>query len=174
MARQDRTTARGLDERSRGKLAEAVGPRSSSSSDDRMTRIWRSLFLAELAATSNVTAACSAAGVSSARAYNARREEPDFALAWRNALFEGYELLELETLCRLRNGEVRGEERKHDIANAIRLLKAHAETMASERARREDLDEHEVLESIDQMIDQMRERAAANTALLSEDIDDEA
>ena len=174
MARQDRTTARGLDERSRGKLAEAVKAGSSPAEEDRITRIWRALFLAELAASSNVTAACLAAGVSSARAYNARREEPDFAVAWRNALFEGYELLELETLFRLRNGEARSEERKHDIANAIRLLKAHSETMASERARREDLDEHDVLDSIDRMIDQMRERAAANTAVLSEDTDDAA
>lgn len=87
---------------------------------------------------------------------------------------EGYDLLELETLFRLRNGKVRGEDRKHDIANAIRLLKAHSETMASERARREDLDEQDVLESIDRMIDQMRERAAANTALLAEDTDDAA
>lgn len=46
--------------------------------------------------------------------------------------------------------------------------------MASERARREDLDEQDVLESIDRMIGQMRERAAANTALLAEDTDDAA
>lgn len=68
MARQDRTTAHGLDERSRGKLADAIKAGSSPVDEDRITRIWHALFLAELAASSNVTAACVAAGVSSARA----------------------------------------------------------------------------------------------------------
>ena len=68
MARQDRTTAHGLDERSRGKLADAIKAGSSPVDEDRITRIWRALFLAELAASSNVTAAYVAAGVSSARA----------------------------------------------------------------------------------------------------------
>lgn len=127
---------------------------------------WRAQFLAALAETSNVTAACGACKATPSRAYKARREEPAFARAWRDALYEGYENLEMEVLHRLRNGDA---ERKHDNANAIRLLAAHRETIARERARRDNRDEQAVLDSIDAMIDQMREQAAANAALLSED-----
>ena len=72
-------------------------------------------------------------------------------------------------LHRLRTGE---SDRKYDNATAIRLLAAHRETIARERARRDNRDEQAVLDSIDAMIDQMRERAAANAALLAEEGDD--
>lgn len=127
---------------------------------------WRVYFLAALAETSNVSAACTASGASPSRAYKVRREDPAFARAWRDALYEGYENLELETLHRLRVGD---SDKRFDIANAIRLLAAHRETIARERARRDNRNEQTVLDSIDAMIDQMRERAAANAAVMVED-----
>jgi hypothetical protein len=136
--------------------------------DEPLNKHWRVYFLAALAETSNVTAACATSGASPSRAYKVRREDPAFARAWRDALFEGYENLEMEVLHRLRSGEA---DRKYDNANAIRLLAAHRETIARERARRDNRDEQAVLDSIDAMIDEMRERSAANAALLAEDDD---
>lgn len=136
----------------------------------RLNKNWRTLFLAALAETSNVTAACTASWANPSRAYKARREEPEFAAAWRDALYEGYENLELEVLHRLRSGAC---DRKYDNASAIRLLAAHRDTIARERARRDNRDEQAVLDSIDAMIDEMRERAAANAALLAEDTDED-
>jgi hypothetical protein len=149
--------------RKRTKITEA---QKLAAGEEALHKHWRVYFLAALAETSNVTAACAASGASPSRAYKVRREDPAFAAAWRNALYEGYENLELEVLHRLRTGE---SDRKYDNASAIRLLAAHRETIARERARRDNRDEQAVLDSIDAMIDEMRERAAANAALLAGD-----
>lgn len=127
-------------------------------------RHWRAYFLAHLVETSNVTAAAKAAGVVPSRAYRTRHEDPDFAAQWRSALAQGYENLEMELLGHLRSPDA---ERKIDIANAIRLLSLHCETAARERAAADNRNEQEVLDSIDAMIDEMRERAQANAALLA-------
>jgi hypothetical protein len=159
----------------RGKAAQKRRSKLNSAQrakgqEDHVSRSWRATFLAALAETSNVTEAADAAGVNTSRAYNARREEPDFARAWRDALFEGYEHLEFIVLCFLRTGKLPGEEgRKFDVANAVRLLAAHRDAMARERARGDCSDEQEVLDSIDRMLDDMRERSAANAALLAGD-----
>ena len=134
--------------------------------EEALPKHWRIYFLAALAETSNVSEACKISGASPSRAYKVRREDPVFARAWRDALYEGYENLELEVLHRLRTGEA---DRKYDNASAIRLLAAHRQTIAEERARRDNRDEQAVLDSIDAMIDEMRERAAANAALLADD-----
>jgi hypothetical protein len=126
------------------------------------SRYWRDYFLEKLAETSNVKASADHAGVNTGRAYQARREDPAFAAAWRAALYEGYQHLEMEVLGFLRSGD---PERKFDVANAIRLLAAHKATVAQERAAIDDRDEQAVLDSIDAMIDEMRERSAANAAL---------
>lgn len=129
------------------------------------SRYWRDYFLEKLAETSNVTASALHAGITSGRAYQARREDPAFAAAWSSALYEGYQHLEMEVLGFLRNAE---PERKFDVANAIRLLAAHKATIAQERALIDDRDEQAVLDSIDAMIDEMRERSVANAALLEQ------
>ena len=54
-----------------------------------------------------------------------------------------------------------------DVAGALRLLAAHRETVERRRALSEEEDEQAVLDSIDRFIDEMRERRAANTAILS-------
>jgi hypothetical protein len=124
---------------------------------DKLDRHWRTLFLDTLAETSNVSAAARKAGVNPSRAYKVRREEPGFAAKWGDALLEGYKHLEMETLHRLRMGVDSGkEDRKFDIANALRLLTLHRETVAREKAVRGHMDEDEVLASLNAKIDAMR------------------
>jgi len=134
---------------------------------EKLNRHWRGLFLDKLAETSNVTASAKAAGVSPSRAYKIRRVEPEFNAQWRAALVEGYEHLELEVLGYLRAAD---PARKMDVAGALKLLALHAQTVARERALREDDDEQAVLDSIDAFIEDMRQRRAANAAILSEDV----
>lgn len=55
----------------------------------------RTAFLNELAQSANVRAAVRAAGLSEAAAYKLRKREPGFALAWAEALSDGYAKLEL-------------------------------------------------------------------------------
>lgn len=164
---------------SRGRFVAAAGaskrslkpkrkPKATARARAKRSKAWRDRFLATLAETSNVTAACTAAGIASSDAYKLRRNDSGFQAAWRSALLEGYDNLELETLGRLREGELRSDERKFDIANALRLLKAHAEAVAAERARREDCDEQDLLDSLDRKIEAMRRRAAAGVAMLAE------
>jgi len=81
------------------------------------------------------------------------------------ALAQGYENLEMELLGYLR---APAPERKMDVANAIRLLTLHRQSVAHQRANQDDRSEQEVLDSIDAMIDDMRQRAAANAAQLAE------
>jgi hypothetical protein len=141
----------------RERTAEGEGP---------ISRIWRTPFLHKLAETSNVTASALYAEVSQSRAYKVRREDTDFAAKWRAALLEGYEHLELEVLGHLRAAD---PARKMDVAGALKLLALHAQTVARERALREDDDEQAVLDSIDAFIEEMRQRRAANAAILIED-----
>ena len=68
---------------------------------------WSQLFLAELAATSNVTASAKKAGIATSTAYDARRTKAEFNRAWQRALCEGYDHLEMDLLRRLRDGEVK-------------------------------------------------------------------
>jgi hypothetical protein len=128
---------------------------------------WRHTFLAALADTSNVSAAAERADISLSWVYKTRREDPAFAQQWLSALCEGYDNLEMDLLYRLRVGESRDTAgNKHDNAMAIRLLTMHRTDAARARALRDNCDEQAVLESIDAMIDAMRERAAANAILL--------
>ena len=132
--------------------------------EDKLNRHWRGTFLAMLAETSNVSAAASTAGVHLSRPYKLRRNDPDFARDWRGALLEGYENLELELLHRLRFGETKDGEMKFDNANALRLLGLHRETVARERAMREDEDIGAVRASLQAKIAQLREQVLARRA----------
>lgn len=132
---------------------------------------WRKNFLEALAESSNVKAAAARANVPARTVYKLRREDPEFAAKWLAALLEGYEHLEMEVLGYLRDP---APTRKMDVASALRLLAAHRETVARERAFKEDEDEAAVLESIDAFIDEMRQRRAANAAILLAPVEDEA
>jgi hypothetical protein len=124
---------------------------------------WRIAFFEALVETSNVTASAARAGVPLRTVYKTRRNDAGFAAKWRAALHEGYDNLEVELLGHLRAAD---PERKMDVASALRLLIAHRETVARERALREDDDEQAVLDSIDAFIEDMRQRRLANSAIL--------
>ena len=134
----------------------------------KLTAKWRMYFLEKLAETSNVSEACRACDAEPSLVYRHRRKDPEFRRQWGEALLEGYEHLEMETLQRLRFG-TGPDDAKFDIPNALRLLTAHRETVARERARRGKRDEQDILESLNAKIDRMRERKAAADRLLAED-----
>ncbi len=123
----------------------------------------REVFLEALAETSCIAAAAERAGLPLREVYKLRRRNAPFAAAWRAALVEGYDMLEIELLGHLRNPD---PARRMDVASAMRLLAAHRETVLRERALREDDDEEAVMASLDRFIDDMRARREANAALL--------
>jgi len=128
---------------------------------------WSKVFLAELAATSNITASAKRAGVCTSTAYEARRKHPDFSRAWFQALCEGYDHLEMELLRRLREGEIKPAAgakkgvRTFDNATALRLLAAHQASAARQRAQRDNADAAKVVASIIAKLELMRQRALA-------------
>jgi hypothetical protein len=136
--------------------------------EDKLTKHWRPAFLIELAATSNVTAAALAAGVTPSRIYKLRATDPGFARQWREALLEGYEHLEMELLHRLRFGDPKEGERKFDNATALRLLGQHRETVARERAVRDQEDVTAIRKSIEARLLKLREQAIAQRAAEAE------
>jgi hypothetical protein len=104
---------------------------------------WQTVFLNELAETSNV--------------------KPDFARRWYEALAAGYDNLEMDLLCRLREGRLEdadseGNKRKFDIGTAFKCLIAHRETVARTKGRKTLEDELATMKSINAKIDKIRER----------------
>jgi len=154
-------------------------PEQKTGEKDNLDRHWRGLFLDTLAETSNVSAAARISGANPSRAYKVRREEPEFARQWAEALVEGYQHLEMETLHRLRVGTGK-DDNKFDIANALRLLALHRESVAREKARQSEASEEDVLASLDAKIQALRDhetqraaalKAAAPDALTSDALD---
>lgn len=131
-----------------------------------LSKHWRTYFLAALAETSNVRAASAVAGVNPTRAYKVRKREPEFARAWRSALLDGYENLELEMLHRLRFGETKDDVRKFDNASAMRLLALHRETVTRERAMRENEDLVVVRAAIKAKLETLRREVVARRPAL--------
>jgi hypothetical protein len=146
---------------------ESPARRRAPDRDKRPPRTWRKAFLAELAATSNVAASARKAGISTSCAYEARRTDPEFYRAWREALCEGYDHLEMNLLQRLREGEIKPASgakrgtRVFDNATALRLLVAHRETAARQRAIHENRNSGAILDAINAKIEKMRERHMA-------------
>jgi len=128
---------------------------------------WCRVFLGHLAETSNVTAAARKAKVATSTVYELRRLDAEFYRKWQIALCEGYDNLEFDLLARLRSGELRPAAgakkgvRAFDNATSLRLLTAHRESVARERAIRDDEDADAILASINAKIDRMRERSLA-------------
>lgn len=148
-------------------MADKIGARAAQTARQRTFKQWSKPFLAELAATSNVSAAARAARINTAKAYEARRADPIFNRQWQQALCEGYDHLEMELLHRLRSGEIKAAPgakrgvRAFDNATAFRLLSAHRESAARQRALRDSEDTEAILASIDAQLDKMRERRIA-------------
>ncbi len=127
---------------------------------------WSKVFLAHLSQTSNVAASARQAGISSSAAYEAKRTRPEFNRQWRQSLCEGYELLEMELLHRLRMGQLKGADGKmparlYDNSIAFRLLVAHRGEAAKQRAVRDNEDADAILASIDAKLDRMRKTQLA-------------
>jgi hypothetical protein len=108
----------------------------------------REVFLEKLAETSNVTASAEWANVTTAQVYASRRGEPEFARKWMAALCEGYDNLEMEVLRRLRTGDSKDADgHKFDFGAALRVLTAHRESAARERAIRDNEDADAIIAS---------------------------
>lgn len=141
---------------------------------------WAKPFLAELAASSNVSAAARKAKIATATAYDARRSNAEFNRKWQQALCEGYDHLEMELLHRLRTGEIKPPPgakrgtRSFDNATAFRQLAAHRETAARQRAIRDNQDSEAIIASINAKLDRMRERRfGTEVAAMQKDADDD-
>ena len=145
------------------------GAMTRAGDNDLAPRTWMPRFLAALAETSNVTRAAKLAQVSTSAAYDARRKRREFARQWQTALREGYDNLEMELLCRLRQGEVKPPAgakrgmRSYDNAVALRLLMAHRESAARERAMCANIDAAEIRASIDRKVAALRAQVLAES-----------
>lgn len=137
---------------------------------------WSEIFLIELAATSNVSAAARKAKVSTFLVYEKRRRDQEFNRKWRDALCEGYEHLEMALLQRMRDGHIKPAAaakrgtRQFDNATALRLLISHRETVARQRAIRENEDVDAILDTLNSKLEQMRERWLADDTGQADDV----
>jgi len=120
---------------------------------------WTSVFLAELAATGNVSAAARAAGVNRDTPYGRRQTDPAFAAAWDSSLEEACDLLELEARRRAFAGVVEpvfykgaecGRINKYSDTLMIVLLKAHRPEKYRERVATEHSGEVKVVIAYDE------------------------
>jgi hypothetical protein len=140
---------------------------------------WRRAFLATLAETSNVAASARAAKVTTARAYEARRKDPQFYREWQEALCEGYEHLEMSLLHRLREGEIKRAAgakvgvRVFDNATSLRLLVVHRESVTRQQAIRRNDDARTVIAEINARILKLRTPAALPAPDAAEGSDDD-
>ncbi|RJX65676.1 hypothetical protein D6858_15380 [Tsuneonella suprasediminis] len=124
-------------------------------------RKWREQFIQRLGETSNVAASAAHAHISTREVYALRRSDPTFAAAWQSALYEGYLNLEMEVLGHLRDP---APDRKLDVANALRLLSAHKDTVSKERAVRTHISKAELRESLARKVEAMRRKVEAERA----------
>ena len=141
---------------------------------------WKRPFLAALAETSNVARAARLAGVTNtATVYELRRKSPDFAAKWQAALCEGYDNLEMDLLCRLREGEIKRAPgaktgvRTYDNATAFRLLMAHREAVAREKGHRANVSAAEVRAVLDRKIAALRAQVIADEQAKQRQLTDE-
>ena len=128
---------------------------------------WKRPFLAALAETSNVARAAKIANVAPSTAYDTRRRNREFNSKWQAALCEGYDNLEMDLLCRLREGEIKRAAgaktgvRTFDNATAYRMLMAHREAVAKEKASRANASTADVRASIDRKLAALRAQVLA-------------
>jgi shikimate kinase len=149
------------------KMARSSSSAGSKAARPRSLGVWSRAFLSALAESCNVAEAARKAGITTTLAYDTRRNNAAFARKWQAALCEGYDNLEMELLHRLRSGELKPTParktalRSFDNANALRLLAAHREAAARQRAIRDNDDAAAVLEGLNTKLERMRERVLA-------------
>lgn len=155
----------------RATTSAVAAPKRPRAKRSGPNRTWQPAFLLALSETSNVSAAAIAAGVQPSFPYKVKRNDSTFAKAWREALCDGYDNLELELLHRLRFGEPKDGDAKFDNANALRLLTQHRETVARQRAIRGNEDMAEVRASIHAKLMKLREQVLAQRKAGQENAD---
>ncbi len=132
-----------------GKVPRVVSARASAFDAKK-----QAVFLAELAATCNVTLAAERAKVALGTVYKHRQANAAFRARWAEALKQAYHNLELMMLDRSMNGTVKtvtkadgSVDRTHEFPNAIALtlLRLHrdavAETEAADAVGEDDAEE---------------------------------
>lgn len=159
----------------RSPAKSAARPASPPARRAPAAKVWKRIFLARLGETSNVSAAAEQANISPSHVYKTRREDPDFARQWYDALAEGYDNLEMELLQHLRSGGEEGAgasrgttaKRRFDTATAFRCLAAHRDSVAREKGRRTLADEVATIAAIDAKIDRLRLNGVAATKAIA-------
>jgi hypothetical protein len=142
-----------------GRLAMAETGKPKGARQRRCGTRWRDHFLEYLAESSNISKSATRAGVSTARLYRERQQNPQFARDWLAALAEGYVQLEMEVLRRLREGDQQTSQGdRYDFGNALRLLAAHRENAAHAAAQQRNVSAAEVRASIDRKVEAIRQR----------------
>ena len=132
---------------------------------------WQKKFLAHLALTANVAVSAKQAKIGGSHVYRVRQQDPEFAAAWRDALREAYDHLELVLIERLRDGEEADGEKKRRYENgtALRLLTLHRDMVMRERGRRQMADEQAIYASIRAKIALIQARDAAFKEMVAEE-----
>jgi hypothetical protein len=137
---------------------------------DGWTEAKKREFLAELAATCNVTLALERVGMEKSSLYRLRRRSAKFRADWAEALRVSYAKLELELLDRAMNGTVktivRGDGRTETIREypngiALALLKIHKDKVAEAEV------EHDPVQ-----IEEVRQRIMRKLAIVKQRIED--
>lgn len=116
------------------------------------TKARRALFLGELAQTANVRLAVKAAGLSEAAAYALRKRDAGFAIAWGEALCEGYGRLEMLMLERA-IADMAGDD--------VPMIEGSARTRMSERTMLTLLAQHR--QTVRELREAQRRDPAAST-----------
>ncbi len=149
--------------------------RQTLSQRDRHNEKKKTLFLAELAMSANITLSAKVAGIPQSTIYDWRQHDLGFREQWMTALSTGYELLEMVVLQRALGGVEKKvfHAGKHvdtvveyDNGLALKLLIAHKEMVAMTRAAQQKSSggATAIRDELDKKLDQMRERLAARRA----------
>lgn len=117
-------------------------PQLREASKKDFVKARREAFLDALAQSCNVRLAARTVGVCTSVVYKWRRKDAGFRAAWRAALAEAYQGLELVLLERAIKGEVKvvkragGSERLREYPNALalQLLRLHKDSIAADEA----------------------------------------
>ena len=128
------TTPRGSGQKRTPKRAPAKrAPRKKPTREKTRGPVWERAFLAALADTGNVRAACTAAEIGHSTVYDRRKAVDRFADAWDDAMEQAADMLEAEALRRAAHGvkepvyykgKVVGHVLKYSDVLLIFLLKA--------------------------------------------------
>ena len=154
-------------------LIGGTKPKVQKAAARNWTREKERAFLSELAETCNVTAACAAAGVSTAGAYLRRRSHAAFRSGWLEAIGNAYQRLELALLDRAFNGTEKlvqrrdgSEERMREYSNQLgmQLLKMHRDTATEASSEAPDGDLQERRERLVNKLLRLKKRIEAETA----------